>query len=655
MKVLYSDLQKFVPSLKATPKQVGEVLTWTGFMMDEISEVKNQGKRDFLLSLEVRHNRADGLSVFGIAREVAAYYGLKIKLPIHRKLGKSGKSTMIVVKDKKFTQRVLAYEIDGVENCDSPQWLKEYLALYGMNSKSLLVDLSNYVMLLTGYPSHLLDKTKLSGKLCWDMNEKFGEITTLDSSNIKLTKNEEIILRDDKNILALAGIVGGKKAEIDQKTTSIIAEMGIYNPGTVRKNASNLGIMTEAGMRLSRYLDPNGLDSAMAYLLELIVSNLKNKKLVIKEFSYYPKKYKPSWIKFDPKKPAFYAGVEIPEEKAVKILENLGFKISRKKKGLWVLPPEGRMDVQIEEDLIEEVVRIFGFNKIPVAETPVFPVVSNITPKTLILAEKIQNTLCALGFDEILSPPLNKKGVSSRCNYLPWSLVEAQNPINEEYSEMRQTVVVGLLCQMEEYLKQNLDFINIFEIGKVFGKVGKNYKEHDALGILIYGENSINVLKNKLEQLLRTLGAVEISYKNSETKPEIANPHSCFDIFVQGKKLGIIYKLAPGTNKKNVYFAEANLLELTKLLEKVSENPAVEITSKNLILDANVELKETDSPYDFMRDVKNKIGKKNFFALSIVDVFPLNRKIRYTFRVTYNGLSDQEAKKLHLEVFGLKQ
>lgn len=654
MKVLYSDLKKLVPGLSADPQKVGEALTLTGFMLDGLEEVKRGGEKDQVLSFEVRHNRADGLSVFGLAREVAAYFGLKVQLPEIKKVKTTSRSQMIGVLDKKFTKRVLAFEINGIKNSDSPDWLKEYLACYGMNSKNLLVDLSNYVMLLTGYPSHLLDKNKINGKLLWDLNKKFDEITTLDGSLIKLTRNQEIILRDEKGILALAGIVGGKKAEIDDKTDSIICEMGIYDPGTVRKNAVSLGVTTEAGTRLSRYLNPKGLENAMALLVDLILENAKTEKTALRKFEFYPKKHKTSWIKFDLEKPTQYAGVTIPEKTVQNILDSLGFAIKKTKQGFFVMSPEERMDIELEEDVIEEVVRVFGFDRIPFDETPALLKTPDITPKTLILIEKIRDALSSFGFDEILSHPLVKKGLNASYNHLPWSVVIAENPVNEEYCEMRQSIAVGLFSQMEEYLKQNLEFVRIFEVGKIFGRVASDFKEHDSLGILALGEKDLATFRENLEKLFRSLGISDISYRESKIKPEKANPFSCFDVFFANKKVGMIYKLAPSEIKQNVYFTEINLLQVTSLLQRNQKNCVTELLTKNLVLDANLELNKNESPYEKMKQLKTKIGSKNFFSLSIVDIFPIKNKIRYTFRATYQGLSDPEAKKLHLSVFGLK-
>jgi len=271
MKLLYSQLKELLPGLKASPKEVGEKLTLAGLMLDGLSAVNYQGKSDWLLSLEVRQNRADCLGVLGLAKEVAAYYGLRFKLPVVRLPQPSQKkATAIRVEAKKQIKRARAYEMTGVTNRTSPAWLKEFLKLYGINSINLLVDLSNYVMLFTGFPSHLLDQDKMQGSLRWTMNKDFGSLTTLDGSVIKLNR-DEIIIQDDQKILGLAGIVGGLAAAIDLKTHNVVAEMAIYDRVLVRRNARSLKITTEASVRLEKDLDPEGPNYALDLLISLIL------------------------------------------------------------------------------------------------------------------------------------------------------------------------------------------------------------------------------------------------------------------------------------------------------------------------------------------------------------------------------------------------
>ena len=227
MKALYSEIKKLVPNLKAGPREAGEVLSLIGFMMDDLEKVQYQGKENYLIGLEVRQNRADCLSIIGVARELAAYYGLEMKLPEIKPPTFGEKEIEIKVEAADFVKRISAVEIGNLKNGESPAWLKEFLNLYDFNSVNLLVDLSNYVMICAGYPSHLMDKEKIYGdQISWAINRDFEKITTLDGSEIELNKNSkngELIIRDGKNILALAGIVGGQAAEISSETGSIIA------------------------------------------------------------------------------------------------------------------------------------------------------------------------------------------------------------------------------------------------------------------------------------------------------------------------------------------------------------------------------------------------------------------------------------------------
>ncbi|MFH1183319.1 MAG: phenylalanine--tRNA ligase subunit beta [Candidatus Moraniibacteriota bacterium] len=658
MKILYSDIKKLVPGLKASPLQVGEFLTMAGFMMDGFEKVKYQGKKDFSISLEVRHNRADCLSVIGFANEIAAKWNLKTKLPKIGKLPKKHASQNIKVVDGKYIKRVLAFEIEGICNKKSPQWLINWLALYDMNSKNLLVDLSNYVMLLTGHPSHLLDLAKMHGKLHWDMNKKYKTITTLDGTSVNLTEDREIILRDDKNILAIAGIVGGKKAELDLKTTSIIAEMAVYDPGTVRKNSVGTKVNTEASTRLSRWLDPNGLDYAMDLLLTLILQYCGGNEITLRKFSYYPKKYSAPKIKFDPDKPSIYAGIKIPKEKAVEILKDLRFGVKKSGKNYIAVPPTDRLDVSIEEDLIEEVTRIYGFEKIPASVVPKLDVTKDITPIVVNLAERVRDILSILGYDEILSSPLTTKKSNKLTNYRDWKLVTTQNAVNEEFPDLRQSIGAGLLNQLAEHRKKNLAYIQIFEVGKIFGRVGKKYEEHESLGILfnnIQSSANLEYLRYILEITLRYLGLDDISYRESVKNPPMANAYSCHDVIIKEKPVGIIYKLKPQVKNERSYFAEINLSLLSDIVGTFKGKPAVELTKKLVTLDANLELSKTDSIYKLIESFKKKVGRKNLWSIEVKDAFPVENKVKYTIRVSYKELGDPEAKKLHLKVFGLNK
>jgi len=660
MKILYSQIKQLIPKLKVSPQKIGEVLTMVGFMMDGFEEVVYQNKKDYLISLEVRQNRSDCLSVMGLAREIAAYYGLDLKLPVASTQSFGKEKLKIGVNAKKYVKRILAVKIRGLKNRESPRWLKEFLNFYDINSVNCLVDLSNYVMITTGYPSHLFDENKINSNLSWSLNKNFGEITTLEGLKVRLPENKVLIIQDKKKILALAGIVGGEAAKIDLDTKSIVLEMAIYERVIIRQNSRALKIVTEASRRLEKDLTPNNLDFAMRLLVSLILKNCGG-TIVTRLFNYYPIKHIPPIIKLNPRLPGIYAGIEIPTSRTEGILKRLRFKVRKETNNLLVVPPPDRMDILIEEDVIEEVVRMVGYNKIPPNDLPQFKIVNNITPRVIYLVEKIRDILSTLGFDEILSLPLTTKEMNLLTNYRKWEIVSTQNSVNEEFPDLRQSIATGLVVQAKEYLKKNIEYIKIFEIGKIFGKEGNIYREYESLGILSYNFSDKRLIlefKKIIETLLRLIGFDDISYLSSKNIPRIANPYSCWDILIKNKKIGILYKLKPQNIKdikESVYFSEINLSELEGLLKDYHFNPVVELTQKLVTLDANIKLRKDRSINEYLEEVKKKIGGNNIWSIKVHDIFPLREKdkMRYTIRVSYKGLSDKEAKKIHLGAFNL--
>lgn len=653
MKILYSQIKELIPDLEASPKEIGETLTLIGFLMDGFTEISYKGSKDYLIGLEIRQNRADCLSIIGLAREIAAYYDLQISTPEIKTITENGKQLDIKINAVDYVKRVLAIKIDGIINKESPDWLKEYLSFYDLNSINLLVDLSNYVMLLTGYPSHLIDCEKITGQVMWSLNHDFNDIITLFGTSIKLRKDTELIIRDEKNILALAGMVGGKKAAINMETKSIIAEVAIYNRSVIRKNSRDLNIVTEASHRLEKELDPTSSYYAMQLLLSLIIK-YGDGHISSKLFDYYPNKNISPIIEFDTSMPSKFSGIEISENDSIKILKNLNFSIEKNGKLFFVSPPIYRTDISIPEDLVEEIIRIYGFNRIPSNEIPKLEIVQDITPKNIILAEKIRDILVALSFDEILSWPLTKNGENEFTNYTDWDIISTQNSVNDVFPNLRQSMIIGLLNQSNEYVKKNVDFINIFEIGKIFGKKSGKYTEHEALGIMSISTNTVlSEFKNKIESMIRLLGISSIKYVNASQKPKIANSNSCWDIYAGTNQIGIIYKLIPQEIKSNIYFAEINIEKVTKLLLQIKNNPVVEITQKLITLDANIELKKEESINEYLENIEKKFNKNHIWSIIIADRYILDKKIKYTIRVTYKELSDQEAKKIHLNFFEL--
>ncbi len=651
MKVIYSEIKKLVPGLKAKPRDIGQALTMAGFMMDGLEEITYLGKKDYVLSFEVRQNRADCFSFIGLAREIAAAHGLKLKLqkakPFH-----PGQKRLSIGVDAEAgdIKRILALEFGGVKNGLSPAWLQAFLSAYGMNSKSLLVDISNYAMILTGYPSHMLDLDKVKGKISWSRHAGKQKLTTLDGSVVELPRGTELVIRDEQRTLALAGIVGGKTAEISSATTRVFAEMAVYNGAVVRKDARAAKVATEAGTRLEKDLDPEGARYAFDLLVSLILEYGKG-KITSRFFEYYPFRPRQKKILFDPSSPADFAGVPIPTQRAVKILKDLEFGIKPAQRGglVSVVVPTFRTDVDYPEDLIEEVTRIFGFGNIPVGEHPALSMADDITPRRIGIIEEIRRVLTGAGFDEILSIPLGEAGHGKTTNYREWEPIVTENAVNENYPELRQSLAAGLIRQALEYQKKNLEFINIFETGKVFGRAGDKFMENESIGMLACGGAGLSGLRERMEGVLLSLGYGGINYAKPAVVPAAAHPQSCWAVTVCGADCGIIYKLRSDVLGVSAYFAELDV-DTLEMLKAGAVSPVVELADKLVVLDMNVEPEREKNIRDYVAAIKKKIGAKHLWSVAVVDEFTGGGAAKYTIRVTYAGLDDQAAKKLHAEI-----
>jgi len=648
MKILYSKIKELVPGLTATAQELGEMFTMTGLMMDSFEELKYEGKTDYLLGLEVRQNRPDCLSAIGLAYETAAYYNLEVQLPVVNVLPDQDLDLNIKVSAEKYIKRILAVQLSGLKNQESPDWLKSYLELYEINSINLLVDLSNYVMLLTGYTSHLLDVKKMNGRLAWDVNKKEIKIQTLDGTEYDLPGGE-LIIKDDENILALAGIVGCQSAAIDLESNDLVVEMAIYDRFIIQQNSRSLSVVTEASNRLSKDMDPNGADYAFTLLINLILEYAEG-EVISKVFDFYPEPRTVQAIEFDPELASKFAGIDISRERVKELLENLRFAVEDSGDKYLVTAPTDRMDIDCKEDLVEEVVRMNRYDNIPSTEAPRLEVTSDITPTMYRFKELIRDHLSVRGFDEILSQPLVAKEANQRANWLDWKEISTQNSVNEEFPDLRQSIATGLLGQVDVYLKKNIAHLRMFEIGKIFGRMSARYEEKDALGILSAG-STVNEFRRQVERMLRGFGIVDLSYLPAVTLPGMANPHACWSIIVKGTVIGLLCKLKPIT-KQNLYYAEIDLTTLLPLLDH-QVNSVVELIKKIVSLDTNVEM-EPEKMSNYLREIRKKIDEENIWSIEVVDQYQAvgQDKVKYTIRVSYQELSDQEAKIIHAKVFG---
>ena len=489
----YNWLKEYVKNLPK-PERLSDLLTMYSFEVKEVKKIKG----DWTLDIDVLPNRAhDCFCHLGIAREISAITGLALVLPTSdvRKADRHWMSVAVEVRDKMACPRYTAKAVTEVKVASSPKWMQERLKTCGLRPVNNIVDVANYVMLETGQPLHAFDEEKLEGKKILVRFAKKGEkITTLDNQRFNLDP-DILVIADAKKPIAIAGIKGGKEPEIDKKTKVVVLESANFYRRAIRKSSKKLNLKTDASWRFEHGLDPNLTEFAInraVFLIQKVAGGKFDSGIV----DVYPKKVYPKKIKLDLNYVESLLGVRIPEKKIKSILKKLGFRLMGLRNPLLVEVPTWRIDVSLPEDLIEEIGRIYGCEKIPA----VFPVVSLIPSKRnldIFWENIVKNILKEAGFTEVY----NYSFISEKGG------VEVENPVSSEYKYLRPSLTPNLLKNIEKNLRYFSE-IKIFELGKVF----EGRKEKRQLSGSVVGQD-FYYLKGVIDLLLNKLGISDIQYE----------------------------------------------------------------------------------------------------------------------------------------------
>jgi phenylalanyl-tRNA synthetase beta subunit len=628
MKIIYSKLKKLLPGLlDKKPEQLINDLALIGHFVDGVEKINGET----IISLEIRQNRGDCLGYWGIVKELAVLYDLKLKAPKTSLPPTASSTTLpITVKSPNQIARIMAVKIGALGNRPTPNWLKNFLIQHDIRSINTLVDLTNYIMILWGMPNHAFDAQKSTDQLIWETNqERFKTFITFDGTEVSLKKTT-LQISNNKEVLSIAGIIGGRNSGVELETKEAIIEMAIYNSGKIRRDSQQLKITTEASTRLEKQLDPNLIPQAFRHLIYLILKYCQG-EIASKIYDYYPRPIKPATIEFNPQKPSLFSGIKIEPEFSQKILRNLGCQVKSKTESAWrVIPPSSRTDLKIEEDLIEEVIRFFGYQKIPTDQPISAKIFPDITPKIIHLAEAVQNILVNLGYDEIRSWPLIKKNNFIKANFLPKEAkaIHTQNNVNNRYPVLRASILSSLKSQYYQYLKLKITQKQFFEIGKIFWKTNDNYQERWSLGIF---DQSAQNLNKKIKRFYRELG-------------------------LPNHKKPLVQKIGRGRA------AEINLDQLAKELGQIpkitllgppqlADKAAKELTSQIISLDANLTFPYQKEPKEIILEYQTKFNPDILWQLALLDVYQEKNKYKYTLRAFYYHCSLEEAKQIHRKIF----
>jgi phenylalanyl-tRNA synthetase beta chain len=540
MNFSYNWLQSFFKRKLPTPEKLADLLT---LHFAEVEEIKKEGE-DFVLDIDVKPNRAgDCFSHLGIAREISAITGFayqepEVKIREDKEL-KTKDLVWVEVKNKTACQRYTARVICNVKVGPSPRWIKEKLEVLGQKSINNVVDIANYVMLETGQPLHAFDLDKISDKKLIIRFAKTKEkITTLDNERYDLDK-DILVISDSKEPLAIAGIKGGKKAEIDIKTKNIVLESANFNPSIIRKTSKKIDLKTDASWRFEHRIDPNLTEIAInraAFLIQEIANGNVCQGLI----DFYPKKFVSQKILLDLEYVNELLGIKIPKTKTKEILKRLFFKVKDMKNKLLVEVPTFRLDISIPEDLIEEIGRIYGYKKIPAT----FPISVLIPPKRnleIFWEDFAKDVLKEAGFSEVYNYSFVSKEDLQIFNFK--NPIELENPISEQYQYLRPSLIPNLLKNVQKNQKFFKE-IRIFELGKIF----KDLKEKRMLTGLMMGDRFFEA-KGVVDLLLNKMGIANIYYDQYEPTPEdseisIWQKGKSAEIKVNGEEIGFLGEIS---------------------------------------------------------------------------------------------------------------
>lgn len=484
-------------------KDLSRQMTSIGHMLDG-KPISNENET--ILDLEVRQNRSDCLSIIGLAREVSAITNQPLKIKPLKVLKKRlTPKYKIIIEDPKLCYRFNSVRLTIATVNDSPKWLKDRLEAYGIKTINSLVDITNFVMIEYGQPLHAFDFNLLPSKeLTVRSAMKNEELVVLGGKDISLHPDDLIISSGNKPV-ALAGVIGGESSSVNYKTTQIILEAGTYNQASVRRTSIRHSLRTEASTRLEKFLHPQLTQAAIFRAVELL-KEICGAKL-IDQNDQYPKKWKEKSLTLNEDRLNLLAGFQITIKEASQVLKKLGFTVSSKLHTLDAIVPYFRTDIEQEDDLIEEVIRIIGYDQIP--NTPLSsPQIKFIDSPVFVLEEKLRDLMIAQGFDEQITDPLTHEQQSSA------SPIILENSLSSDKDMLRTSLKENLQKGLSERLKHGLSVNKIFEIGKIYQHLNGKFLETNKLGFLINPVNQSfrlgrGVIENIAIQLNKNISYIQ--------------------------------------------------------------------------------------------------------------------------------------------------
>ncbi len=549
---------------------------------------------DNSIDIELTPNRGDCLSVAGIAREVAAITGAKLKSPLIKTVrAQSKRSIPVRVQAKKECPRYVGRVIEGIAaDATSPFWLQEHLRRSGLRSIHPVVDVTNFVMLELGQPMHAFDLQKIDGAIVIRKARANEKLKLLDGSEVRVEAGC-LLIADKTKPLALAGIMGGLDTSVTENTIDIFLESAFFQPAAIAGRARSLKLHTDSSHRFERGVDPGIQRLAMERATGLLLDIVGGKPGPIIEHSAKPHLPKRKAVQLRYLRVERVLGMKISSGRIETIIKRLGMKITKQRDGWRVQPPSYRFDIEREEDLIEELARINGYQNLP-SRHPVASLSPRSTPEAAVSAGRLRAVMVDRDYQEIISYSFVDPDMQ-KLIYPDSKSVHLSNPIASDMAAMRTGLWPGLLQALIYNQNRQQTRVRLFEIGKSFHSHGKQIEEIGLIGGVLTGladpeqwacparEVDFFDIKSDVEALM-ALTASRASFQfEAQTHPAL-HPGQSARISRNGTPIGWIGALHPSLRAelglKQVVFlfeVEISMLKATKIpkFQPISRYPAI--------------------------------------------------------------------------------
>ena len=629
------------------------------------------GLNDYILDLSITPNRADALSMRGLTYELGALYNNKVNFNDVKKEENYEATSLQVAIESDSCRNYVGQVVRNVEVKSSPLWLQTRLMNSGIRPINNIVDITNYVLLEFGQPMHAFDKDLVGDKIVV-RDAKEGEVLeTLDGEERKL-QTTDLVITDGTRAIALGGVMGGKNTEVSEETKNIILESAYFNPTSVRRTSAAHGLRSDSSARFEKGIDPNMQKAALARAVELILELCPN--AVVESSVGVVNKEEEKVVEITTSYINNYLGITLSTEEIVSILEGLSFTVEVTGENLVVKVPTRRPDISIKQDLVEEVIRIYGYDNL--AST--LPKFSKTTRGGLTYSQRMVRDLRAvyasLGFNDTINYSLVSEEEATEYTLEDHHKVRLLMPMTETHSTLRQSLVPGLLNTVQYNVARKQKDLKLLEIGRVFFGSGDDNiqpKETLYLSAALTGEERATkwlkesssldffAAKGYLEVVFERLGLDEkVTYRKSTL--EGMHPGRFAEVYLGEKRIGFIGEVHPRVADKlglnTTYVFEINLDEViseSKVKPKYEEVTKYPEITRDIAMLVDVK-DEYQNIYNVIESVNSKlITKVELFDLYVGAELLVGKKslaLTITYSDKQKTLTDEEVTAVHDKV-----